>query len=78
MFQDAISVMLEMIRCESEADGQMVTDDDLQVKLLADLQEQQKREAQKLLNDIHDKVITFCNSIQNEVIAFSFIFLHSK
>jgi hypothetical protein len=49
--------MLEMIRCESEADGQVVTDDDLQVKLLADLQELQKVEAAKLLKDIQDKVM---------------------
>ncbi|XP_060592636.1 LOW QUALITY PROTEIN: trichohyalin-like, partial [Ruditapes philippinarum] len=55
LLKDAISVMLEMIRCESEADGQVVTDDDLQVKLLADLQELQKVEAAKLLKDIQDK-----------------------
>ncbi|XP_053377355.1 trichohyalin-like isoform X2 [Mercenaria mercenaria] len=55
LLKDAISVMLEIIRCESEAKGQIVTDDDLQVKLLADLQEQQRHEAQRLLNDLQDK-----------------------
>lgn len=55
-FQDAIAMMLELIRAESAAEGHDLEEDELQVKLLADLQQQQKKEAQKLLNDLEDKV----------------------
>lgn len=48
--------MLEIIRAESAAEGHDLEEDDLQVRLLADLQQQQKKEAQKLLADIEDKV----------------------
>ena len=53
--------MLEMIRAESAADGKVLDEDDLQVKLLADLQQQQKKEAQRLLNDLEDKVGSIFN-----------------
>ena len=53
--------MLEMIRAESAADGKVLDEDDLQVKLLADLQQQQKKEAQRLLNDLEDKVGSISN-----------------
>lgn len=49
-------MMLELIRAESAAEGHDLEEDELQVKLLADLQQQQKKEAQKLLNDLEDKV----------------------
>lgn len=49
-------MMLELIRSESAAEGHELEEDDLQVKLLADLQQQQQKEAQKLLDDLEDKV----------------------
>lgn len=52
-------MMLEMIRSESAAEGHDLQEDDLQVKLLADLQQQQKNEALRLLNDLEDKVRKF-------------------
>lgn len=49
-------MMLELIQVESAAEGHDLEENELQVKLLADLQQQQKKEAQKLLNDLEDKV----------------------
>ena len=47
---------MEMVKDRLEAGGQSSTDDDIQVSLVADLQETQKREAQRLLDDIETKV----------------------
>ena len=47
---------MEMVKDRLEAVGQSSTDDDIQVSLVADLQETQKREAQRLLDDIETKV----------------------
>ena len=50
---------MEMVKDRLEADGQSSTDDDIQVSLVADLQESQKLEAQRLLDDIETKVCFF-------------------
>ena len=50
---------MEMVKDRLEADGQSSADDDIQVSLVADLQESQKREAQRLLDDIETKVCFF-------------------
>ncbi|KAL4226590.1 hypothetical protein ACF0H5_014574 [Mactra antiquata] len=55
LLKNAISLMLEMLRCESEARGEVITDYDVQMNLLADLQQQQKQESQRLLHDIRNK-----------------------
>ena len=39
-----------------EADGRLMSKDDIQVALLADLQEIQKLEAEELLEDVENKV----------------------
>ena len=57
---------MEMVKDRLEADEQSSTDDDIQVSLVADLQETQKREAQRLLDDIETKVcfsFTFYNRL---------------
>ena len=47
---------MEVVKSKLEADGQTSTDDDILVALVANLQEAQKREAQRLLDEIENKV----------------------
>jgi len=49
-------MMLEMLRAESAMRGEEVTEDDLEVTLLADLQQQQALETHRLTHNLQDKV----------------------
>ena len=54
--QEAAGYLMEVVKSRLEADGQSSTDDDILVALVANLQEAQKREAQRLLDEIENKV----------------------
>ncbi|WAR25161.1 hypothetical protein MAR_010865 [Mya arenaria] len=71
LLRDAIGVMLEILRAESAMQGREVTEDDLQVTLLADLQQQQDRETNKMLADLHDKDLTGLQQLLRAVTSLS-------
>ena len=50
---------MEVIKHQLDADGRSSTDNDIQVALVANLQEAQKLEALRLLDEIEDKVCVF-------------------
>ena len=50
---------MELVRRQLEADGRLTSGDDIQVALVADLQELQKQEAEELLEEIVNKVRNF-------------------
>ena len=53
---------MEIVRRQLEADGRLTSGDDIQVALVADLQEIQKQEAEQLLEDIENKVSWACEA----------------
>ena len=55
--QEAAAIQMEMVRRQLEADGRLTSGDDIQVALVADLQEVQKLESEQLLEDIENKVM---------------------
>ncbi|XP_052249024.1 uncharacterized protein LOC127856876 isoform X2 [Dreissena polymorpha] len=55
LLRDAIGVMLEILRAQSALEGRDMKEDDLQVTLLADLQEKQLQESQNLLSGLSNK-----------------------
>ena len=55
--QEAAAIQMEMVRRQLEADGRLTSGDDIQVALVADLQEIQKLESEQLLEDIENKVM---------------------
>ena len=54
--QEAAAIQMELVRRQLEADERLTSGDDIQVALVADLQELQKQEAENLLEEIENKV----------------------
>ncbi|KAL3852521.1 hypothetical protein ACJMK2_016149, partial [Sinanodonta woodiana] len=54
LLEEAVGTRVEDLQQKFQKEGEVKSDDDLQVTLLADLQQQQDRESQKLLSNLQD------------------------